>query len=475
MIPADGRSSGVQVEVAPPAEFGRGYRAWLLFILLSVTFLNLADRQGLAAIAPAMKRDLGLTDTQLGLIQGLGFAIFYTLAGFPIARLAERRSRIRIIGTAVAVFSVFVLLCSQVRSFAQVLLCRIGVGSGDAGFNPPTASLLGDHYAPAQRASSMTVIWFGAPMGAFVGAVYGGRIAQYADWRTWFLCLAAPSLLIALLILFTLREPRRGAFDKVTPVGAPPSIRETLRFILGKRSMVHVLMGTGLAATAMNGIGQFWGRYYVAVFHIGMSQAGKYIGLISVAGMASGFTVGGFGVAFLARRDRRWSVWGPSICLALSTPLFLLGMTRGTVSDAFWIFLAAHVTLFVFLTPSLALAQNMVGANMRASCAFLINVVLGLVGVGFGPTLTGILSDTFAHRAFGAGNFAASCVGGAALSVNDPAILSACQSASSIGIREAMGTMTLLLVWSALHYLLASRRLRVDLDTHYAGQPTAAL
>lgn len=452
-----------------PAEYGRGYRAWLLFSMMSITFLNLADRQGMAAIAPAMKRDLGLTDTQMGLIQGLGFAIFYTLAGFPIARLAEARSRVRIIGTAVAVFSVFLLLCSQVRSFVQVLLCRVGVGSGDAGFGPPAASLLGDHYAPAQRASSMTILWFGAPLGAFVGAALGGRIAQFADWRMWFVYLGIPSLVVALLIFFTLREPPRGAFDKTAATGAPPSIRETLSFIFGKRSMVHVLAGTGLAATAMHGIGQFWGRYYVAVYHIGMSQAGRFIGLITVAGMASGFTLGGFGVSHLARRDRRWSVWGPGACLAVTTPLLLFGISRDTVDEAFWIMLTGHVTLFVFLTPSLAIAQNMVGANMRASCAFLINAGIGLVGVGVGPTLTGFLSDVFAHRAF-AGNFNAACLDRASL-VQDVARASACQAASSTGIREAMAAMTLLLAWAALHYMLASRRLVIDLDTHYVGEP----
>jgi len=456
-----------QVAATAANDHSRLYRAWLLFLLLMVTFLNLADRQGLAAVAPAIKHDLQLSDTQLGLIQGLGFAIFYTLAGFPIARLAERRSRTRIIGASVAVFSVFLLICSQVRSFAQLLLCRVGVGAGDAGFNPPAASLLGDHYGPAQRSASMTIIWFGAPLGAFVGASVGGRIAQFADWRTWFISLAVPSIVIALLIAVTLREPRRGGFDKLAASGAPPSSLETLKFIFRKRSMVHVLIGTGLAATAMNGIGQFWGRYYVAVFHIGLSQAGKFIGLIAVAGMASGFTVGGFGVAYLARRDRRWSVWGPCISLALTTPLFLYGISQNSVDDAFWILLAAHVTLFVFLTPSLALAQNMVGSNMRASCAFLINVVLGLVGVGLGPTLTGVLSDAFAHRAFSAGHFSTACPGGVARVFQDAGTMSACQAASSTGIKEAIATMTLFFVWAAVHYFLASKRLVQDLDTHY--------
>jgi MFS family permease len=137
------------------AQFTRGYRAWMLLILMLMNALNLADRQGLAAVAPALKRDLHLTDTELGLIQGLGFAIFYTLLGLPIARLSERYSRARIIAVSIAVFSTFGALASQVRSFAMLLLCRIGVGMGDAGaIGPPLYSLLGDHYPGLRRIES---------------------------------------------------------------------------------------------------------------------------------------------------------------------------------------------------------------------------------------------------------------------------------------------------------------------------------
>jgi len=448
--------------------FSRGYRAWLLFVLMLVNLLNLADRQGLAAVVPALKVDLRLTDTQLGLILGLGFAIFYTLLGLPIARLAEHHNRARIVALSSAVFSAFVCLCSTSRSFAQILLYRVGVGAGDAGFGPPVASLLGDHYPERRRAAAMTIIWLGAPLGALSGSVIGGRMAQHGDWRLWFVALSVPALVVSLLAFFTLREPSRGLQDAVAPKGPPPSMRQVVRFILAKRSMVHVLIGAGLASIALNGIGQFWGRYYTSVFHLSLADSGRLIGTIAVVAMASGIALGGFGVSALSGHDRRWYVWAPAIALTLSTPLLLLGVTRVSIHEAIWLILFGHIALFVYYTPTLALAQNMVDASMRASASFLINVVFGLVGVGLGPTLIGVLSDAMAHRAFGFGSFEALCPGGKAVPGADALIANACAAASATGILRAIGVFSLFFLWAAVHFLLAGRRLERDLDQAYA-------
>jgi MFS family permease len=447
--------------------FSLGYRVWLLCILLLVNLLNLADRQGLAAVAPAIKLDLKLTDTQLGLMLGLGFAIFYTLLGLPVARLAEHYSRARIIAISSAVFAGFLFLCSRSRGFTQILLYRVGVGAGDAGFGPPVASLLGDHYPERRRASVMTIVWLGAPLGALTGSMLGGWTAQHADWRLWFVGLSVPSLLIALLAYFTLREPRRGLQDAVAPRGRPPSMWQVVKFMFGKRSMVQVFIGAGLASIALNGIGQFWGRYYTAVFHLGLFESGRLIGSIAVVAMASGLALGGFGVSYLSGRDRRWYVWGPAIALAASTPLLLFGITRPTINQAIWLILAGHITLFVYFTPTLALAQNMVGASMRASASFVINIVFGLIGVGLGPTLIGFLSDLLAHHAFGVGAFNSLCPGGIAASGAGASLASACGAASAAGIMQALCIVSILFAWAAVHFFLAARNLERDLDQHY--------
>jgi MFS family permease len=458
------------------AQFTRRYRAWMLFILMLMNALNLADRQGLAAVAPVLKHDLHLTDTELGLIQGLGFAIFYTLLGLPIARLSERYSRARIIAVSIAVFSTFGALASQVRSFAMLLLCRIGVGMGDAGaIGPPLYSLLGDHYPAGKRGAATTMIWLGAPVGALAGAAIGGWTAQHAAWRTWFIVLAIPGFVAGVLAFFTLREPRRGAFDAGGVAKGPvPSAREAMRFLFAKRSMRHVLLGAAFSAIALNGMGQFFARYFVAVFHIGPGQAGKMLGMLVIVAMTSGFVIGGFGVDWAVKRDRRWYAWLPGVSLLIAMPLFEIGLLQPSLTGAMSVLLPAHVALFIFYTPTLTIAQNMVDASMRASSSFTVAIVFGLVGIGLGPTTVGVISDLAAGRSFGAGSFVAQCPGGAARPGAGSDLANACAAASAHGIQFAMAAVAVLLLWGSLHYFLAARTLRADLDARYRPIGTPA-
>jgi MFS family permease len=452
----DSRSAAV----AADEDFGRGYRAWLLFLLVAANVLNMADRQGLAAIAPAIKAELGLSDTQLGLVQGLGFAIFYTAMGLPLARLAESRSRVRIVAVSVAIFAVMAAACGTARSFVQLLMCRIGVAIGDAGFGPPVGSLLGDHYPAHRRATVTTIIWLGAPIGAVLGSTGGGWIAQSANWRVWFYVLAVPSVLISALIWFTLREPRRGLADGVAIApGSPPSMPTVLRFLWAKRSMRHVLIGAALGAITLNGTGQFIARFFVAAYGMGYAEAGRNLGLIGLVSMASGFALGGFGMERLGRTDRRWYALGPGIALIVSAPLLVASFSRADMHAAMPLLIASQIALFVFYTPTLAIAQNMVAASMRASSAFLMAFVLGLVGTGLGPLLVGFLSDLYSHAAFG-GDYARLCAGVAA-------DLPACRAASGAGVRHALMTIPIFALWAGVHYCLAARTIVRDLDTVY--------
>jgi predicted MFS family arabinose efflux permease len=451
--------------------FSRGYRAWLLGMLVATNALNLADRQGIAAVAQAIKLDLKFSDADMGMIQGLGFAIFYTLMGLPLARLAERTSRTRIIAGCLALFGVMVALCGTAKSFWGLLLFRVGVGIGDAGFVTPVASLIGDHYPMNRRASAMSIIWLGAPIGVICGATLGGWMAEHVSWRASFVAIGAPALLVALLAFLTLREPPRGMSDAVAPLKrSPPPTWAVLRFVFAKRSMCHVLIGCALAATAMNGIGQFIGQFLVRNFHLGFASAGRLIGSIAVIGMASGLALGGFGVDWAGRFDRRWYVWGPALGLALAAPLFVLGFNQPTIAWTAVVLIMAHVAMFLYYTPTLAMAQNMVGADMRASSAFVVSIVLGLVGIGLGPTLLGILSDHYAAHEFTLGSYAATCPGGRAVAGSAAALAEACSDASARGIKYALMTLSLLCLWSAAHYLLAARSLRRDLDTHYVPE-----
>jgi hypothetical protein len=222
----------------------------------------------------------------------------------------------------------------------------------------------------------------------------------------------------------------------------------------------------------MNGMGQFFARYFVAVFHIGPAEAGKMLGMLVVVAMSSGLILGGFGADWAVKRDRRWYVWLPALSLLIAMPLFEIGLRQPTLGGAMAVLLPAHVALFVYYTPTLTIAQNMVDASMRASSAFTVAIVFGLVGVGLGPTLVGIISDLAANHYFGAGNFgagsfSAQCPGGAARPGAQSALASACSTASAHGIQFSMTAVAVLLLLGSLHFFLAARCLRADLDARY--------
>jgi predicted MFS family arabinose efflux permease len=456
--------------------FSKSYRGWLLFVLALTNALNLADRQSLGASAQAIKLDLGLSDAQMGLVQGLAFAIFYSVLALPIARLAEHVSRTKIISAAVAIFGVMVVLCSKANNFWQLLICRIGVGVGDAGFAPPVGSLIGDHYGMSRRASAMSLIWIGAPVGVVCGATLGGWMAEHVGWRAAFVAVGAPGVIVAILAFLTLREPPRGMSDPVganagataiASSGPPPSMAEVLKFLLSKPSVRHLLAGCALAAISMNGIGQFFGQFIVRNYHVGLSEAGRILSFVAGGSMLTGMLLGGFGVDWAARRDKRWYAWGPACTLLLASPAFILGFNQPTVASAVTALMLGHVMLFVYWTPTLALAQNMVGASMRASSTFVFNFILGLVGIGLGPTLVGILSDRLARSAFTVGDFVAACPKGRPLTGALNAHMQACADASATGLRHALMLMSLTFIWASVHYYFASRSLRRDLETRY--------
>jgi predicted MFS family arabinose efflux permease len=457
-------------ETAAPL-YSRRYRAWLLTVLLLTNAMNLADRQGIAAVAQAVKVDLRLSDSQMGLLQGLAFAVFYSLLSFPIARLAERRSRTKIIAGCLTIFSVMVALCGTATSFWRLLLFRIGVATGDAGFGPPSSSLISDHYPQNKRASVMSLMWLGAPIGVVSGSIFAGWVTEHYGWRVAFYAIGLAALPVALLAFATLREPPRGTFDvKGADTGPPPSMMTVLEFLLRKPSFRHVLIGCGIAATAMNAIGQFLGQFLMRTYHLGFAEMGRMLGLVAGFAMASGLLLGGFGVDWAGRFDKRWYVWLPAIGLALATPGFLLGFNQPSLAATIGVLILAHAVLFVYYTPSLAIAQNMAGSSMRASSAFVMQLVLSLVGIGIGPTLAGFLSDTFAGQAFTLGDYAVLCPGGVPLAGAAARLGDSCAAASAQGLRHAMVAVSLLFVWAGLHYVLASRTLKRDLDTHWKEQ-----
>jgi hypothetical protein len=249
---------------------------------------------------------------------------------------------------------------------------------------------------------------------------------------------------------------------------------QVLKFLLSKPSVKHLLAGCALAAISMNGIGQFFGQYLARNFHLGLAETGRVLSLVAGTTMPCGMLLGGFGIDWAAHRDKRWYAWGPALTLVLASPLFILGFSQPTVLAAALVLAFGHIMLFVYWTPTLALAQNLVGASMRASSMFVFNFTIGLVGIGFGPTLVGFISDRLARSSFTVGDYSLCPKGRPPTGVLD-AFTQSCAGAQATGLRHALMLMSLTCVWAAVHYWLAARTLRRDLETLYVPPSSATV
>jgi MFS family permease len=434
--------------------FSKAYRTWLLTLVLLVAAFGYIDRVIIQTLGQAIKEDLELTDFQLGILGGLSFAILYSTLGLPIARLAERRSRINIISASVAIFSGMTVLAGTAAHFWQMFLYRIGVGIGEAGVQAPSVSLLADHFPQHQRGKVMTIMKLGSPVGSVFGAIVGGWVAYNYGWRAAVISVAVPGLLLAVLFKLTLREPPRGYADPDQQDEAkadPPSFGTVMKIMWVRPEFRHMLIGLGLATMGLYAGGAFVSPFFMRVHGLTLAEAGVYVGTLSGAAATAGYALGGFGIDFISRCGARWYALLPAIGMGLSVPFYLVGYTIGQPPLALACQIVGGIFLFFHNIPTLVAFQNMVGPRMRATAAFVFFFVSTLVGVGLGPPLLGLVSDLFANASYPGGGFNNACAGGAT------ATNSACAQASADGVQLALASSMVLYAWGAIHYLIAAR------------------
>ncbi|MFP5468549.1 MAG: MFS transporter, partial [Alphaproteobacteria bacterium] len=212
------------------ASFSTGYRQYVLGVLVVVYVFNLIDRQILSMLLEPIKRDLQLSDTQLGLLSGIAFAVFYTTFGIPIARYADKHSRVRVISWSLAAWSLMTAICGLAQNFWQLMLGRIGVAIGEAGASPPSHSLISDYFAPANRATALGIYSLGAPIGVMIGFLAGGWLVHFFDWRTAFIVVGLPGVLMAVIVSRTVKEPPRGLSEGVQSVQEQVPLKEAFMY-----------------------------------------------------------------------------------------------------------------------------------------------------------------------------------------------------------------------------------------------------
>lgn len=442
-----------------------GYKRVFIATSFTVAMFNFADRSVLAVLAQPIKRDLDLTDFQLGILQGVAFAFLYAILGLPIGRLAERVSRVKIISAAITFWSLMTVACGMVGSFAQLLLCRVGVGMGEAGSQPATSSLVSDHFPRERRASAMSLIMLGTPAGTFLGAAVGGWVAAHWGWRAAFFALGIPGVIVGLLVLLLLREPRRGLADNAPREPMPiPDFGAFLRVVVRKRGLLFVILGGALAGFGMTAISQFLAIYLSRIYQLPVQQAGALYGTISAIALASGLLIGSFGTDWLSRRgDRRWPAWGAAIGLAIAPLLYWTAFNMPSIIWGSVMLCLSGAALLLFYGPTLGMIQNLLEPRMRATGAALFAILYTIFGSGMGPVAVGWMSDRFAGSVFAGGNYLEQCHGGgkaalaAARSLVDP-----CAVAATYGIKSALMAAVCVFFIASICFVIASRTLRED-------------
>lgn len=441
---------------------------WSLIILFAVYACGYIDRSIINILQEPIKRELLISDAELGLLSGLAFALLYTVLGIPIARMAERRSRSKIIVVSVLAWSVMTALCGLATSFFTLFLFRVGVGVGEAGYNPSAQSLIADYYPPARRATAISFYVLGLPVGILIGASAGGYLAQYLGWRFAFTAVALPGLLLALAAGKFLFEPQRGQHDAIwspTEDAIPPSLGAVVSRMFGSRSLRHVSMGIALATFGGFGIGSFVAPFYLRNFHLSLSSVGLILGIMGGLGAAIGTIAGGLVTDWAGKYSKAWYAYAPAFATLISWPI-----TVGIFLAPDWhisaaLLLVSGMFSYVGFAPSLAILHNIMPARMRATAVAILLLLMNLIGLGLGPPFVGALSDIFANMMFSGHTetFATTCADAAHALASHTAPELACATASAAGVKWALVICSLAYVWSAVHYFLAARSVKAEL------------
>lgn len=376
----------------------------MMWMLLLVYILNFLDRQILNILAEPIKAELKLSDTQLGLLAGPAFAVFYAVLGIPIARYSDRGStnRVSLISVSLAIWSGMTVLCGFANNFVQMALARIGVGVGEAGCTPAAHSLISDAVAPEKRASAIAFYGMGVPIGTLLGLVIGGVVNDIWGWRYALMLVGLPGLILALLLPLLMREPRRLGLVRgdAAPVGPPPvPVRQAVAEIFKSRAYVLLLVAASFAAFLSYGKG----LWTLSLFIRSHGMSTTEVGLIGAAslGLAGvfGTWLGGWAADRFGQINRRHILTLPAIGMAVAAPIQFLGYGAPIWWVAGLLILVPTILNAAYYGPAYACVQGLVRRELRAVAASIMLFGQNLIGLGLGPFIFGALSDLFTPMA----------------------------------------------------------------------------
>lgn len=369
-----------------------------LWILLIVYIFNFLDRQIVNILAEPIKGELGLSDTQLGLLAGPAFAVFYALLGIPIARYADKEgtNRVRLIAASLAVWSAMTAVCGLAQNFVQLLLARIGVGVGEAGCTPAAHSLITDSVPPEKRSSAIAFYGLGVPVGSLLGLIIGGVVNDLYGWRVALMMVGAPGLLLALVVLYLMRDPRHNRSEQAIEAAravVPLSTKQALREIFSSRAFVYILIASSVVATLGYGKALWTISFFIRSHGLSTTEAGLSMAVALGLAGALGTWLGGKMADKYGRTDKRHLLTFPAYGMAIAAPILFLGYYMSDWRLAVALLIVPSILNSAYYGPAYACVQGLVEPRARAVAASIMLFGQNLIGLGLGPFLFGVLSD----------------------------------------------------------------------------------
>jgi predicted MFS family arabinose efflux permease len=413
------------------------YRYFVVGVLALVGTVSWADRQLLSILLESIKSEFHFTDTQLGLLSGIAFGLFYAAVGLPVAWLAERVSRRNLLALSVGIWSVMTAAGGLATGFLSLFAVRVGVGLAESGASPASQSIVSDYFPQERRGFAMGLLYLYVPVGYVLAYGAGGFLNQSVGWRQAFVLVGLPGVLVALLVRLTVTEPRRGLSDPGRASLAIEGVGATARHFFRLRSLRHIPL-----AGAIHAIGAFGAASWVPAFFIrthGMTslQAGSRLALLMASAGLAGAILGGILCDRLAAKTRNPALYAivPGIFLLLSVPFTLLAFGARSPTMALLFYSVPAFCNHLILGPIVASMQNLAGTRRRAIAAAYYSFTVNLFSMGAGPLIVGFLSDRFAAQ-FG-----------------------------SNALRYSlMSLISFTCAWAALHLFLAGRTIKWDLQ-----------
>ncbi len=455
------------------------YRTYVLSALTLIYILNFVDRGLLAVVGPDLVPELGISDTQFGLLTGFGFALLYTIVGIPLARYADAAHRVWIMTVCIALWSLMTVLCGlatevtvgsvTIGAFWILLMCRVGVGIGEAGCTPPANSLIADYYAPRDRSQALGVYSMGVTLGTMFANLIGGWVTDAFDWRTAFFVVGLPGILVAVVFKLTVKEPPRGFTD---PKGAkstePIELREAIRELLTKPAFWLMTAGATVAAFCGYGISSFQSIFLVRAHEITTGEAAIWINAPVSLSSAIGTFATGWLATKLYKKHPGAIAWVPGVGLALSVPFYVFAFTTQNLLFAALGLVVAGFVKYGYIAAQYTIGQGVVSMRVRATATAVLLFIANLIGYGCGPLFIGFTSDIFfangvTELGYAVEELTRNQCHPRAIGELSESLQSVCGEVYAQSLQSAMVIMALLYGASSLFFLLTWRRLDKDM------------